>query len=33
MRIITWNVNGLAAALRKGLLRYISQFDASVFCI
>ena len=24
MRIISWNVNGLAAAIRKGLLKHIS---------
>lgn len=33
MRIVTWNVNGLAAVLRKGFLRYVSQFDADVACV
>ena len=33
MRIMTWNVNGLTAALRKGFLNYISQFDADVVCV
>lgn len=33
MRIISWNVNGLAAATRKGLLKHISIFDADAVCL
>ena len=33
MRIVTWNVNGLFAAMRKGFIRHISAFDADVVCV
>lgn len=30
MRIMTWNVNGLRAAIRKGIDQYISDVDADI---
>ena len=33
MRIISWNVNGVRAALRKGLLDFIESSDADVYCL
>lgn len=33
MKIITWNVNGIRAALQKGLLDFIKTEDADIFCI
>lgn len=33
MRIITWNVNGLRAALKKGALEWLAAQDADVICL
>jgi len=33
MRVITLNVNGLRAAHRKGLMRWLAETDADVVCI
>jgi exodeoxyribonuclease-3 len=33
MKIISWNVNGVRAAHKKGLMDYIAAADADVFCI
>ena len=33
MKIITWNVNGLRAALRKGVLPWIIEESADVMCL
>lgn len=33
MKIISWNVNGVRAALRKGLLDFLEASDADVFCL
>jgi exodeoxyribonuclease III len=33
MKIITWNVNGLRAALGKGILEWIKAQDADVVCL
>lgn len=33
MKIISWNVNGLKAAMRKSLAKYISYSGADIFCI
>ncbi|HIE24654.1 MAG TPA: exodeoxyribonuclease III [Anaerolineales bacterium] len=33
MKIITWNVNGLRAALKKGVLSWILEQDADVVCL
>ncbi len=32
-KIITWNVNGIRACLRKGLLDYLKAEDADMICI
>jgi len=33
MRIVTWNVNGLRAALGKGFLGFCTVSDADVYCV
>ena len=33
MRLVSWNVNGVRAALKKGLLGYIEACDADVVCL
>jgi len=33
VRIISWNVNGVRAALKKGLLDFIRKSDADVVCL
>ena len=33
MKIVTFNVNGIRAAIGKGLIDYIKQEDADIFCI
>ena len=33
MQIVTWNVNGLRAALGKGFLEFCENSDADVYCI
>lgn len=33
MKLISWNVNGLRAAVKKGFLNYFSDIDADIFCI
>ncbi len=33
MKIVTWNVNGIRACIGKGLIDYIQQEDADIFCI
>jgi exodeoxyribonuclease-3 len=33
MRIVSWNVNGIRSALRKGLLAYIEASGADVVCL
>ena len=33
MKIITWNVNGIRAALGKGALDYFKESDADIICI
>jgi len=32
MKLISWNVNGLRAGLRKGLMEYMSGCGADVIC-
>ncbi|EDO1066381.1 exodeoxyribonuclease III [Listeria monocytogenes] len=31
--IISWNVNGLRAAVKKGFLEYFEEVDADIFCL
>ncbi len=33
MKIITWNVNGIRACVKKGFLDYFNEIDADMFCI
>ncbi|MCH1527898.1 MAG: exodeoxyribonuclease III [Candidatus Poseidoniaceae archaeon] len=33
MRIVTWNVNGIRAAIRKGLDKFIEKIDADVWML
>lgn len=33
MKLISWNVNGLRAALKKGFLDVFQEFDADFFCL
>ncbi|EAD6022318.1 TPA_asm: exodeoxyribonuclease III [Listeria monocytogenes] len=33
MRLISWNVNGLRAAVKKGFLEYFEELDADIFCL
>jgi len=33
MKLISWNVNGLRACIRKGFLDYFDDVDADIFCV
>ncbi len=33
MKLISWNVNGLRACVKKGFLDYFKQADADIFCL
>ncbi|MDK2917480.1 MAG: exodeoxyribonuclease [Candidatus Petromonas sp.] len=33
MKLVSWNVNGLRACVRKGFLEYFKEVDADIFCI
>lgn len=33
MKLISWNVNGIRACVRKGFLDYFKEVDADIFCI
>ena len=33
MKLVSWNVNGLRACLKKGFLEHFSALDADVFCL
>ena len=33
MKLISWNVNGLRAALGKGFLDYVAAEDPDVICL
>ena len=33
MKIVSWNVNGLRACVRKGFLDYFYEIDADLFCM
>ncbi|MBC1733034.1 exodeoxyribonuclease III [Listeria seeligeri] len=33
MKLISWNVNGLRAAVKKGFLEYFDSMDADIFCL
>ncbi len=33
MKLISWKVNGLRAAVKKGFLEYFEEVDADIFCL
>ena len=33
MKIISWNVNGIRAVLKKGFLDFINDFNPDIICI
>lgn len=33
MKLVSWNVNGLRACVKKGFLEYFKQVDADLFCV
>lgn len=33
MKLVSWNVNGLRACVKKGFLEYFEQIDADIFCL
>ena len=33
MKLVSWNVNGLRACVRKGFLNYFETVDADIFCV
>jgi len=33
MRLVTWNVNGLRAAMKKGFIDFCNEEDADVYCV
>lgn len=33
MKLVSWNVNGIRACVRKGFLDYFNKVDADIFCI
>ncbi|MFC2947495.1 exodeoxyribonuclease III [Virgibacillus sediminis] len=33
MKLVSWNVNGLRACVRKGFLDYFHDIDADIFCL
>ncbi len=33
MKLVSWNVNGLRACVKKGFLDYFEEVDADIFCI
>ena len=33
MKLVSWNVNGVRAVLKKGFLDYMKKVDADVICL
>ena len=33
MKLISWNVNGIRAAIKKGFLDYFNEQNADIFCL
>lgn len=33
MKLVSWNVNGLRACVKKGFLEYFEKIDADIFCV
>ena len=32
-KFISWNVNGIRAAIRKGFLNFIEKYDPDILCL
>ena len=33
MKLVSWNVNGIRAALKKGFMDFFNDIDADIFCL
>jgi len=33
MRLISWNVNGIRAAINKGFMDFLNEIDSDIFCV
>ena len=33
MKLVSWNVNGIRASVKKGFEEIVKDFDADIFCI
>ncbi len=33
MKLISWNVNGIRASVKKGFMEYFKEMDADIFCL
>lgn len=33
MKLVSWNVNGIRACVKKGFLEYFQEVNADIFCI
>ncbi|MCA9478728.1 MAG: endonuclease/exonuclease/phosphatase family protein, partial [Nanoarchaeota archaeon] len=33
MKLISWNVNGIRAVLKKGFLDFVKKYDPDVLCV
>lgn len=33
MKLVSWNVNGIRACLKKGFMDFFEEVDADIFCI
>ncbi|MBR3132744.1 MAG: hypothetical protein IKG42_01480, partial [Clostridia bacterium] len=33
MKLISWNVNGIRAAINKGFEKFFEEIDADIFCL
>ena len=33
MKLVSWNVNGLRAAMQKGFKEFFEKVDADIFCV
>ncbi|HJV31764.1 MAG TPA: exodeoxyribonuclease III, partial [Bacillales bacterium] len=33
MKLVSWNVNGLRACVKKGFLDFFKEVDADIFCL
>ena len=33
MKLVSWNVNGIRACVKKGFLDYFKDVDADIFCL